>query len=67
MDIQAKKLVRGLGLAKLMAEINLQTIEVNEVEGERVDVLKKLISSEWYKYIIFYLRHLCCLEYLSKN
>ncbi|KAH9292066.1 hypothetical protein KI387_042748, partial [Taxus chinensis] len=42
MDIQTMKLVRGLGLAKLMDERNLQTIEVNEVEGERVDVLEKL-------------------------
>ncbi|KAH9288901.1 hypothetical protein KI387_033018, partial [Taxus chinensis] len=40
MDIQTMKLVRGLGLAKLMAKRNLQTIEVNEVEGERMDVLE---------------------------
>ncbi|KAH9313755.1 hypothetical protein KI387_022382, partial [Taxus chinensis] len=42
MDIQTTKLVRGLGLAKLMAESNLQTVEVNEVEEEREDVLGKL-------------------------
>ncbi|KAH9298780.1 hypothetical protein KI387_030462, partial [Taxus chinensis] len=42
MDIQTMKLVRGLGLTKLMDKSNLQTIEVNEVEGERVDVLEKL-------------------------
>ncbi|KAH9322075.1 hypothetical protein KI387_016714, partial [Taxus chinensis] len=42
MDIQTTKLVRGLGLAKLMAERNLQTMEVNEVEEERADVLGKL-------------------------
>ncbi|KAH9293343.1 hypothetical protein KI387_041453, partial [Taxus chinensis] len=42
MDIQTKKLVRGLGLAKLMVESNLQTMEVNEVEEERADVLGKL-------------------------
>ncbi|KAH9296655.1 hypothetical protein KI387_044235 [Taxus chinensis] len=40
MDIQTMKLIIGLGLAKLMGERNLQTIEVNEVEGEMMDVLE---------------------------
>ncbi|KAH9303251.1 hypothetical protein KI387_014834, partial [Taxus chinensis] len=42
MDIQTTMLVRGLGLAKLMAERNLQNVEVNQLEEERVDVLAKL-------------------------
>ncbi|KAH9328878.1 hypothetical protein KI387_000986, partial [Taxus chinensis] len=42
MDIQTKKLVRGLGLANIIAENNLQTVEVNDVEEERSDVLEKL-------------------------
>ncbi|KAH9306051.1 hypothetical protein KI387_010455, partial [Taxus chinensis] len=42
MDIQTTKLVRGLGLAKLMVERKLQNVEVNQLEKERVDVLAKL-------------------------
>ncbi|KAH9293310.1 hypothetical protein KI387_041485, partial [Taxus chinensis] len=49
MDIQTTKLVRGLGLAKLMAESNLQNVEVNQLEEERADLLDKLMNSEWYK------------------
>lgn len=67
MDIQTTKLVRGLDLTKLMAERNLQIVEVNEVEEERLKILENLINYEWYKDIIFYLKHLQCPEYLSKN
>lgn len=67
MDIQTTKLVRGLGLPKLIAERNLQNVEVNELEEERVDVFTNLVSSEWYKYVIFYLRHLCYRSHLNKN
>lgn len=67
MDIQTTKLVRGLGLTKLMAMRNLQTVEVNEVEEEREDVIEKLVSYKWYKDVIFYLRHLCCPDHLNKN
>ncbi|KAH9304346.1 hypothetical protein KI387_008750, partial [Taxus chinensis] len=35
MDIQIKKLVSILGLAKLMAKSNLQNVEVNQLKEER--------------------------------
>lgn len=67
MDIQTTKLVRGFGLDKLMAKRNMQTIEVNKLEEERVGVFERLMSSEWYKDAIFYLIHLYFHEHLSKN
>lgn len=67
MDIQTTKLVRGLGLAKLMAESNLQNVEVNQLGEERVDILKKSMNSEWYKDVVYYLKHLCCPSHLNKN
>lgn len=47
MDIQATKLVIGLGLSKLMAERNLQNVEVNQLEEEIIDVIEKLVNFEW--------------------
>lgn len=63
MGIQTTKLVRGLGLAKPMAGRNLQNIKVNEVKEGRVEVFQTLMNSEWYKDVIFYLRHLSFPEH----
>ena len=35
MEIKPTKLIKGQGLAKLMAETNFQTLDINELDNEQ--------------------------------
>ena len=67
LDVKPTKLVKGLGLAKLLTESNFQALGINllapvdGVDGEAGDnqskttIKYKFLYSDWYKDIIHYL------------
>ena len=68
MEVKPTKLIKGQGLAKLLAESNLRALDINCLQGEEGDthlhkpddqtdpskVEEKFILSGWYKDIVFY-------------
>jgi hypothetical protein len=79
LEIKPTKLIKGKGLAKLLAESNLRVLDVDCLRGEDEDtylqeldgqtypnkVEEKFILSGWYKDIIFYLLNLKCPDGLT--
>jgi hypothetical protein len=79
LEIKPTKLIKGKGLAKLLAESNLRALDVDCLRGEDEDtylqeldgqtypnkVEEKFILSGWYKDIIFYLLNLKCPDGLT--
>jgi hypothetical protein len=79
LEVKPTKLIKGQGLAKLLAESNLRALDINCLQGEDGDahlpepddqtdpskVEEKFISSGWYKDIVFYLLNLKCPDGLS--
>lgn len=57
-DIQITKLVRGQGLAKLMAESNLEANQINMITEDLNSDLCDMDQCEWYTNIIYYLHSL---------
>jgi hypothetical protein len=74
LEIKPTKLIKGKGLAKLLAESNLRALDINSLQGEGKDthfqepddqtypneVEEKFMLSGWYKDIVFYLLNLKC-------
>jgi hypothetical protein len=72
-------LIKGKGLAKLLAETNLRALDINCLQGEDGDtrlqepddqtypskVEEKFMLSGWYKDIVFYLLNLKCPDGLT--
>jgi hypothetical protein len=72
LEIKPTKLIKGKGLAKLLAKSNLRALDINCLQGEDRDtclqeldhrtypneVEEKFMSSDWYKDIFFYLLNL---------
>ena len=79
LEIKTTKLIKGKGLAKLLAESNLRALDINCLQEEDGDthlhepddqtdpskVEEEFISSGWYKDIVFYLLNLKCPDGLS--
>ena len=64
-DIKPTKLIKGQGLAKLMAESNLHALDINflvivDEQGERAtpSVKEVFLNSPWYTDLIFVLHNL---------
>lgn len=57
-------MVRGLGLSKLMAESNLVTVVVNNVENEQV-LVTSIELQPWYSEIVHFLRDAAFLEEMT--
>ena len=53
-DIQITKLVKDQGLAKLMAESNLEARQVNQIDEEHCEV--SIETFPWYVDIVYFLR-----------
>lgn len=66
-DIQITKWVRGQGLAKLMAEKNLEANQINQVEHENVAPICDMQACGWYKRIVEYLQAMQCPEGMPHN
>jgi hypothetical protein len=81
LEVKLTKLVKGQGLAKLLAESNFRAlginsfqeeegwVDVNELEDQMVEnrIEEKFASSNWYKDIVTYLLTLKCLADLSPS
>jgi hypothetical protein len=79
LEVKPTKLVKGQGLAKLLAESNFRAlginsaqeeegwIDVNEIDDQIIEnkIEDKFISSDWYKDIVTYLLTLKCPDDLS--
>jgi len=74
-EIKPTKLVKGQGLAKLMAESNLHALDINMIaamsdeneEGMSIHVSKMFSLSPWYTDIIYVLKTLSPLPSMTKN
>lgn len=51
-------MVRGQGLAKLMAETNLEANQINQLDSIPRDESCDMDDCDWYQGVIFYLRNL---------
>ena len=66
LEIKPTKLIKGQGLAKLMAESNLHALDINlisilfdeEDDSAFMQVSDIFLSSPWYSDIIYVLQHL---------
>jgi hypothetical protein len=79
LEIKPTKLIKGKGLAKLLAESNLRALDINCLQGEGENthlqepdnqtypnkIEEKFMSSRWYKDIVFYLLNLKCPDGLT--
>ena len=77
-DIRPTKLVKGQGLAKLLAESNCQALglhlmaeepaqEENQAELEKEKIMDFYLASTWYADIVYFLLYLQCPEHLDKK
>jgi hypothetical protein len=60
LKIKPTKLIRGQGLAKMMAERSLDAIQDIQVEEHVNSLSSSLEHCDWYSDIIFYLKNLSC-------
>jgi len=68
LDIKPTKLIKGRGMAKLLAESNFQALGINQVNDETnveqensgLQISDESIESSWYKDIVYVLRNLQC-------
>jgi hypothetical protein len=81
LEVKPTKLVKGQGLAKLMAETNFQALGINNLQEYEEDVdidafddqisateiEERFVSSSWYKDIVSYLLTLKCPADLSPS
>jgi hypothetical protein len=81
LEVKPTKLVKGQGLARLLAESNFRAlgmnnaqeeegwIDMNEIDDQIIEnkIEDKFISSDWYKYIVTYLLTLKCPDELSSS
>ena len=77
-DIKPTKLVKGQGLAKLLAESNCQALglhvmtedlaqEENQAELEKENIMDFYFASTWYVDIVYFLLYLQCPEHLDRK
>eukprot|EP00253_Pinus_taeda_P035812 PITA_35812 len=74
-EIKPPKLVKGQGLAKLMAESNLHPLDINLIvalsnedeEGSSIQVFEMFSLSPWYSYIIYVLKNFSPPPGMTRN
>ncbi|RIU50910.1 hypothetical protein D1615_30075, partial [Klebsiella pneumoniae] len=70
-EIKPTKLIKGQGLAKLMAETNFQALDINQLDSETELATPKINiafeQSPWYSDICYVLQNLCAPPGLSKT
>ena len=75
LEIKPTKLIKGQGLAKLMAQSNYDALDINLLDvdlrstahSEQVEIFHDFLASSWYKDIIYVLQHLQSPSSLSKT
>eukprot|EP00253_Pinus_taeda_P029469 PITA_29469 len=70
-EIKPTKLIKGQGLAKLMAETNFQALDINQLDDKSElatpQISETFIQSPWYTDICFVLLTLCAPPGLSRS
>eukprot|EP00253_Pinus_taeda_P011048 PITA_11048 len=70
-EIEPTKLIKGQGLAKLMAETNFQALDINQLDDEEElatpQISDTFTQSPWYSDICFVLLNLCAPTGLSRT
>lgn len=70
-EIKPTKLIKGQGLAKLMAETNFQALDINQLDDEEElatpQISDAFTQSPWYYDICFVLLNLCAPTGLSRT
>ena len=74
-EIKPRKIIKGQGLAKLMAQSNYDALEINLLDvdltsiscSKQVEIFPDFLASSWYKDIIYVLQHLQAPSGLSKT
>eukprot|EP00253_Pinus_taeda_P034561 PITA_34561 len=74
-EIKPTKLIKGQGLAKLMAQTNLQILDINLIaamsdedeENPSIQVFEMFLSSPWYADILYVLQHLSSPPGMPRN
>ena len=77
MEIKPTKLVKGKGWEKLLVESNYESLGINllfnhgtcttsKEEEDKIHVHKKILSSNWYKDILYFLQNLQSPPYFDK-
>eukprot|EP00253_Pinus_taeda_P030713 PITA_30713 len=74
-EIKLTKLVKGQGLAKLMAESNLHALDINLItamsdeneEGSSIQVSEIFVLSPWYSNIVYVLQNLSPPPDMARN
>ena len=71
--IKPTKLIKGKGLAKMMANSNCEALQINFLSHQanqlntKVEVMADFVASPWYSDIVYVLRNLQAPEGLSKS
>ena len=72
-EIKPTKLIKGQGLAKMMANSNCEALQINFLSHQanqldtEVEVMADFVASPWYSDIVYVLRNLQAPEGLSKS
>ena len=77
-EIKPTKLVKGQGLAKLLADSNCQALGLHlmveqpiqeelQAEQEKEKIMEQYVESTWYADIVHFLLYLQCPKYLDKR
>ena len=75
MEIKPTKLIKGQGLAKMMAETNLHVLDINLIaalsdedeENSALQVSDIFVSSPWYADIVYVLQNLSSPPGMPRN
>lgn len=75
LEIKPTKLIKGQGLAKMMAQSNYDVLDINLLDdglsssthSKRVEIYLDILASPWYKDIIYVLQHFQDPSDLSKT
>ena len=74
LEIRLTKLIKGQGLAHLLAESNCKDLDVNLISNLQEQILDSHIhpypdylQSEWYKDIVYFLQNLSCPTKMERS
>ena len=66
LEIHITKLVRGLGLAKLMTEENMDLVQVNN-EGISNLTITSIEMQPYYVDVVYFIKNARCTEHMTDN
>lgn len=64
-DFKISQVIKGQGLARLLAEADVEESQINEIRIEEANFTIEHIV--WYKDIMYYLKHMKCLGGMIEN